>query len=136
MSGSTLGALEHSEASLNLLKAIEARSGWALAMDTKGRIRHQYEEKIKHGFGKDWLRRLATTNRILFIKCQNVDKGTRTALKEAHFDTEDFKYVDTAASTSSKKLVSHDPDYSPKVRKALKRISVSVLSAAEGLQID
>ncbi len=58
-----------------------------------------------------------------------------TGLKEAHFDKEDFKYADTAASTQCKKLVSHDPDYSPAVRKVLKRVDVSILSALDALQL-
>lgn len=135
MSGSNLGAQEHYETSLSLLKAIESRVGWALALDSKGRIRHQYEQKVKQGFGEAWLRRLASTNRIVFIKCRKLDKGTVTGLKEAHFDKEDFKYADTAASTQCKKLVSHDPDYSPAVRKVLKRVDVSILSALDALQL-
>ncbi len=47
MSGSNLGAQEHYETSLSLLKAIESRVGWALALDSKGRIRHQYEQKVR-----------------------------------------------------------------------------------------
>ena len=135
MSASGLGAAGHREASLGLLKAIESRAQWLLALDSRGRIRYQYEEKVKQGFGEAWLRRLASTNRIAFVTCRKLDRGTVTRLKEDHFDPEDFKYVHTAASTQCKKLISHDPDYSHQVRKTLKRVDVEVLTAEEAIAL-
>ena len=61
--------------------------------------------------------------------------GVSNALKEAHFDTEDLKYVETAAGTECNILVSHGRDYSPAVRKILKRLPVHIGSAEEALEL-
>lgn len=135
MSGSALGDLQNSPSSLELMKAIESRPNWMLALDRRGRIRHQYEQKVKRGFGQDWLRRLATRNRIVFVPWQRLNRGIVTKLKEEHFDKEDFKYVETAAATDCKTLVSHDDDYSPAVRKTIRRIPVHVVSADEAFNM-
>ncbi len=131
MSGSGLGDLAHQVWSLALMKGIESKPDWLLALDKRGRIRYQYEERVKQGFGRDWLRRLATRGRIVLIPWQRLNRGVVTALKEAHFDKEDFKYVETAAVTVCKVLVSHDPDYTDGVRSVLKRIPVHVAAASE-----
>jgi hypothetical protein len=136
MAGSSLGDPAHFQSSLDLLKAIESREGWSLALDSKGRIRYQYEEKVKQGFGQAWLRRLASTGRISMIKWQKLNKGIVTGLKEEHFDTEDFKYVETAAATSCRKLVSHDPDYSTAIRAILRRINLSIIAAADACALE
>lgn len=133
MSGSELGDLTHTSSSLELMRAIESRPAWLLALDDRGRIRYQYEEKVKHGFGRDWLRRLATRGRITLVAWQRLSRGVVTALKEAHFDREDFKYVETATGTSSNVLVSHDPDYSAAVLDVLRRIPVQVMPASKAL---
>jgi hypothetical protein len=135
MSGSELGDLAHFTSSLELMRAIESRPGWQLALDDRGRIRHQYEEQVKRGFGRDWLRRLATIGRVSFVPWRRLDRGILTALQEAHFDREDFKYVETSAATECRVLVSHDPDYSAAVHKVLKRIPVNVVHACEALEL-
>ena len=135
MAGSGLGDLVHATSSLELMKAIESRPNWALAFDSRNRIKHQYEEMIKQGFGRDWLRRLATRGRIIIVPWERLNRGIQTALKEEHFDPEDRKYVETAAKTETKVLVSHDPDYSNSVRRIIRRIHVYVASASEALAI-
>ncbi len=106
----------------------------SLVLDKGRTISNQYDEKMRHGtLGSEWVRVMAKAGKICIVKLGRFNRGVRTALKEAHFDPEDFKYVRTAAETDSRRLVSHDPDYSPKVRKILKRKVVGVVlqSAAE-----
>ncbi len=96
---------------------------------------YQYGVKLKQGtFGHHWLRQMAARGKTCIINWQKLDRGTITQLKEAHFDTavgEDFKYVVTAAGSIDKILVSHDPDYSIKVRRILrKRLDILVHNAA------
>lgn len=132
MSGSGLGAPEHRQSSLDLMKAVESETAFLLALDSKGRIRHQYNLMVKRGFGYYWLQRLAAKGSITVVKWKRLNRGAVVALVERHFDPEDMKYVETAAGTSCKILVSHDPDYSPSVRKVLRKsLGVKVLHAKE-----
>jgi hypothetical protein len=74
-------------------------------------------------------------DKILKIPWQRIDRGTRTQLKEVHFDTEDWKYVETAAATEARRLVSHDPDYSRPVRRILnRRLGLQVLNGNDGTE--
>jgi hypothetical protein len=135
MSGSGLGDPKHSADSLELLKAVESEKGWHLALDERGRILHQYQEKVKQGFGRDWIRRLASSGKIIHVPWQRMNRGIRTALIEVHFDPEDYKYAETASHTGCKVLVAHDDDYSIKVRRVLRRVSVDVISARRSLDL-
>ena len=100
-------------------------------MDKRGRIQAQYQQRVKHGFGQAWMRRLAGSSCAM----DELPPGVSNALKEAHFDTEDLKYAETAAGTECNILVSHDRDYSPAVRKILKRLPVHIGSAEEALEL-
>ncbi len=135
MSGSNLGALQYSASSLELMKAIEARPEWALALDRRGRIRNQYETMVKRGFAMDWLRRLATKGKLVLVPWRGLNRGIRTSLRELHFDNEDLKYVETAAVTECNVLVSHDDDYSPEVVRVLSRVPVHLESAEGALRL-
>ncbi len=100
-----------------------------LAIDKRGKIEYQYRDKLKQGtLGHHFLAQMASMNKIVFIPWQNLDNGTRTQLKEAHFDPEDYKYVQNASGTKCKILSSHDnSDYSPKVCSIIKkRLGVEV----------
>ena len=46
MSASGLGANEHHDASLALANRIVLEDAWGLALDSRGRIRYQYEQKL------------------------------------------------------------------------------------------
>lgn len=131
MSGSGLGDPNHTADSLQLMKTLEKEKDWFLALDQRGQILHQYQEKVKRGFAQDWLRRLYTSGKLQHIPWKALNRGVKTALLEAHFDPEDYKYVVTAANTCCKVLVAHDPDYSAEVRRILARLSLTVKSARE-----
>ena len=122
------------ESCQSLMKQMRDRDEAYLVLDAGKLIRSQYERKMGNGtFGHAWVGQMAKAGKISLVKLGQFNRGARTALKEAHFDEEDFKYVRTAAASASKRLVSHDPDYSEKVLKVLKRkvIGVVVQSAAE-----
>jgi hypothetical protein len=132
MAASGLGAYEFHDESLKLAQRIESDSALRLALDKKGRVEYQYRTMMKSGtFGHSWLAMLASRNKIVIVTLKKLNRGITTALQEAHFDPEDYKYVETASSTACGFLVSHDPDYSPNVRKILRRAVVSVFSARE-----
>jgi hypothetical protein len=70
------------------------------------------------------------------VKRASLDRGTLTALREAHLDPEDLKYfVRTAAASESRVLASHDPDYSTTVRRILiRRCGVRVVDQVEAVE--
>jgi hypothetical protein len=131
MSASGLGALEYHDHSMELAQKIEAGINWFLALDKRGRIEYQYREKMKPGdFGLELLIRLASKNKLVFVPVKHIPKGASVDLRDkAHFDSEDFKYVQTAYYTHCKILVSHDPHYSDAVCRILRKIEVKVHSA-------
>jgi hypothetical protein len=130
MAASGVGAYEHHDSSLKLANRILTEDSWCLAVDSKGRIQYQYEEKLgSQTFARKWLSQLASADKIIPVPSKAMSRGIRTALKEKHFDPEDYKYAENAANSSCKELVSHDPDYSPPVRKILKKVGVKVMSA-------
>ena len=132
MSGSGIGNPKYLILCNELMKKSLVKKSLHLALDKRGRIRHQYEKKLKEGvFGHSWLCQMADKDKIKLIPWQNIDRGTKTALQEVHFDPEDFKYVETAAATECKTIASHDPDYSKKVCKVLKKLKVAVKNPQE-----
>lgn len=131
MIGSALGDRSHYESCRTLMVGMQENEQGRLVLDKGGIILEQYQRKMVQGtFGHEWVRQMASQGKTCYVAWGDIDKGTRTKLKEAHFHKEDFKYVRTAAASVSKRLVAHDPDYSPAVRKILKgRLSVVVLEA-------
>lgn len=127
MSGAGLGAYEHHEHS-NRLMQVMRDDGIYLVVDREGIILAQYAHHMQPlSFGDLWIRQMASRGLIKKVRRKNLDKGTSTQLIEAHFDPEDWNYVRTAAESESKTLVAHDPDYSTKVCRILrKRLSLTV----------
>jgi hypothetical protein len=130
-SGSGTGNMDYFESCYFFLKKSLKKNSFKVALDKKGKIRYQYDKQLKEGtYGHHWLSRMAKADRISTIPWQHIDRGTRTALMEAHFHPEDFKYVETAAATDIKSIATHDPDYSPKVRRILdRRLEIMVLDS-------
>ena len=68
MTGSGIGNPENSESCHLLMRQTLDISAWYLALDERGRIRHQYETKMKEGtFGYHWLLEMASRNKIIKI---------------------------------------------------------------------
>lgn len=116
-----------------LAHKVNSAPRYSLAWDKGGLIKYQYNEKLKNNTGyMYWLKQLASKDKIKTVTRIHVNRGTVTRLNEAHFNSrgEDFKYVQTAAATKCKILVSRDPDYSRGVRRILRRkLSVVVRQA-------
>lgn len=131
MSGSAVGDRTNHEASKMLMVAMIETDRARLVLDDRGVINAQYNQKMVQGtYGHEWVRQMASKGKIKLVHWRRVDRGTRSELADAHFDWEDFKYVRTANESNGKKLVSHDPDYSPRVQRILKRrLSIAVLEA-------
>lgn len=112
----------------SFMKKALKKDALGLALDKRGKIRHQYESKLtEDSYGFYWLKEMASKERIAIVPWRNLDRGTSTALKEAHFDPEDYTYVITSASSECKTIATHDPDYTDKVRRILsRRIHVAV----------
>ncbi len=134
-SASGVGIPEHTADSLALLKRMKKHEEAYLALDTKGRILYQYEQQLgEQTFARDWLRRMSESSKVKLVKRCSLKYDCRdvfTRLQEAHFDCrtkEDTKYVETAAVTTSKTLVTVDfgNSYRPKVCKILKKKKLGV----------
>ncbi len=112
----------------SLMKQMRDRDEAYLVLDKGNLIRSQYDRKMRHGdFGHEWVRQMAKVGKINMVKLGEFNRGVRTALKEVSFSKEDLRYVRIAAESRSKRLVSHDPHYSPPVRKILRRKAVDVV---------
>lgn len=124
----------YADCCLSLMKEMRDRDEAYLVLDSDQQISSQYDRKMGHGaFGQEWVRQMAKADKITFVKWKEFNRGARVALMEVSFSKEDFRYVRTAAVSCSKRLVSHDPHYTRKVRKILKRkvVGVVVQSATE-----
>lgn len=132
MIASGISNLKAEESHIKLLTHIENTETVYLVIDENGLIKQEYENKMRHGsLGKQWLLVMASRGRIKTVKLARWDKGLRTALSEAHFDPDDYKFVRTAMASESKILIAEEDDYSPKVCRILKgKVHVHTASAA------
>ena len=128
MMGCRIGNPDSGGRCRSLMDKVKGASSWYLALDQGGKIRHQYEVKLRHStYWLKWMTELGRRGKLRFFKWTKIDKGTITQLKEQHFDWEDFKYVRTAWLTECGILVASTPCYSPEIRRILrKRLSVFV----------
>jgi hypothetical protein len=140
MRASGTGNPEYARECNDLLQRMLRLKDWFLALDARGKIEYQYCDKISEDkFSRQWLKEMYDRDKVIKIPWIQINRGIRTALKEAHFDSarrEDFKYVETAAATNCKIISSHDPDYSKPVRKILRKgLGVLIKCARECLCI-
>jgi hypothetical protein len=128
MSGSGLGDPNYKNACNKFMQKSLGNNKLNLALDERGRIKNQYGTKLKQGtFGFHWVQKMIDKGNYEIIPWSNIDRGTKTQLKESHFDPEDYKYVETACATECKTIATHVKCYSKKVRKILrKRLKVEV----------
>jgi len=136
MRGSGIGNPEYHSSCLQLMKEMDSKEKFLVALDSKGKIAHQYGKILRQGtYGHSWLIHMAAKNKTKIILWRSLDKGTQVKLREAHFDSsvgEDYKYVVTAAGSDCKLLVSHDSDYTKKVRTILRKgLKVRVKAARD-----
>jgi hypothetical protein len=133
MSGSGHGAVEHERDSRHFMKVMEGCEVALVVIDDGGFINHQYDRL--RDYGQWWFRRMTDLDKVVRVRRASIDRETRTRLSEAHFDREDYRYyVRTAAASANKRLVTHDRDYSARVRRILsERLGVRVTDAGSAL---
>jgi len=135
MSGSNKRNTQYFQTSHRLMNIMSSKGIFFLALDIRGKILIQYLEKLKEGtFGHEWLIKMMSEDKIKVVPWIPIDRGIKVEIKEAPFPIggEDFKYVRTAASTICKYLVSHDPDYSDRACRVLRRkLEIKVKTACE-----
>ena len=124
---------EHSRCVLDNLLSRESHS---LALDSKKRIRYEYEHHLQRNtLAISWLTLMASRGKIM-VYSTKMPRTLRVKLDEAHFHVPDRKYVETALASKTKKIVTGDGDYSKKVKKILKRnASISVLRAEDACSL-
>src|SRR5436853_3973790 len=86
MAASKLGACEFYEISLRFATHIGECPSCFLAIDERGRIRQQYEDKMRAGtLGQALVARLATIGRLILVPVRPIPRGVRVELQETHF---------------------------------------------------
>ena len=123
------------EFSFNLLEHIKKTDKWVITLDDRKKIKYQYDTKIKSGEALKWLQYVYDKQKYDVIPWKKIPKGVQVKLKEEHFDNnvgEDYKYLITAANSNQKTIITRDPDYSPRIKKIVKKeLGVSVVLSNE-----
>lgn len=115
---------EIDKCSSDLLDTIATHPDYMICLDSRSKIKFQYDTKIKRGDGIKWLQHIYSNQKYIIINWKNLPRKVIVKLQEEHFDSatgEDVKYVITANGSSTKKLVTRDPDYSPTIISFLKK---------------
>lgn len=129
LSGSGIGNRNYQKDCFELMKRMLGLYEYKLALDEKGKIRHQYLEKNKEGtFGHHFIIKMALEEKTVIIPWRQLNQGIRVKLEKKGFtrDNEDYKFVICASGTHCNKLVTHEPHFF-NVSNILNRIPVRVL---------
>lgn len=93
-----------------------------LVLDLEKGIQREYDLKLgPQSHGKYWVQAMATRGKIEWVNRANLERRVAKHLREARFDSGDIPYVRACASSPSKRLVSQDDDYSPRVQRILRQ---------------
>lgn len=104
-----------------LLDRMKQSESARLVIDCQGTIKAQYDSKLRFGaFGKEWVRTMAQSGKVVYVSRVNLDRGTQRRLMELHFDHTDLPYVRTAAASESKRLMTRDDDYPAPIQRLLR----------------
>jgi hypothetical protein len=129
MSGSGIGNPQYRNTCFDLMNRMLNVDNYKLALDERGRIKHQYLAKNGQGtFGHHFVIKMALTEKTVTIPWRNLRDSIRVKLEKRGFtrNSEDYKYVICASGTCCNKLVSHEPHFF-NVGHILRRIPVRVL---------
>jgi hypothetical protein len=120
---------------LQLMEQMANDEGTCLVLDDEELILEEYHRKLPPAsFGRQWLANLfrSSDSKIEQVRRKHLDRGTQTALQEAHFDNADVKFVRASAASRDRVLVAEESDYSRKVCKILrKRLRVGVVQCEQ-----
>ena len=116
-----------------MLREFETDQRLRATIDEQGFVTHEYTSNINATmFAAAWLKQFS--GRITKVKTCPLPQGLRAKLDELHFSSKDRRFVQVAIASSSKIIVTRDPDYSLDViRNLSKRCGIRVFTAAEAL---
>jgi len=101
------GVKQYAQGSYTLLEELMARSEFVLAVDSKNKIRQQYDNRISFPMhAHSWLLRLLP-HRIKAVPRTQIPKAVLVALREVHFDQNDIPLLE-AALGSERLIVTRD----------------------------
>ncbi len=126
------GMEEHAESSYALLEDLIQRKDFVLAIDSKAKIKRQYDARIAFPMhAHNWLGRLLP-NRMTATAGQRVPRGVLVSLREVHFDQNDVALVE-AAYNSDRIIVTRDfNSFTGPVQDILRRrLNLRVYSAVQ-----
>lgn len=132
--GSGQGVPEYRVSSYELMENLINRGEFTLAVDSKGKIRQQYENRIAFPMhAHNWLLRLLP-HRIRAVRQSPIPRAISVKLREVHFDQNDIPLVE-AAYGSEKVIVTRDfNSFTEPVQTILRRkLGVRVLSSRQML---
>jgi len=132
--GSGQGVPEHRASSYELLESLINRNEFVLAVDPKGKIRQQYDNRIAFPMhAHNWLLRLLP-HRIRVVPQTRIPKAVLVQLREVHFDQKDIPLVE-AACGSERTIVTRDfNSFTKRVQTILRQeLGVRVLSSKQML---
>ena len=113
----------------DLMRRMIANDKYHLALDSRSKIRVQYDTKLSPDtYGHSFVRQMATMGKIDIIPWQDINRGLRIKLSTKGFtrDSEDYKFVVVASCTCSKKLVSHESHFF-NIQRILGKIGIVIL---------
>jgi hypothetical protein len=123
----------HQASSLELLREFETDERLFIAIDKQGFVSQEYSNNINATmFAAQWLKKFF--GKIVNVTTSPLERGLRVKLDELHFSSKDRRFVQVAIASSSKIIVTRDPDYSSEIIRELRqRCSIEVCSAKQAL---
>src|SRR5437879_1923662 len=104
------------------LDSLQNNDSVYLAMDHQDHMRREYERKMREDSnGRKWLTRLLKNQKVAFHDIKKLPDKFHVKLGELHFDPGDYHLIRMAMSTTSRTIVSEDPDFTPQICKLLKK---------------
>lgn len=124
------GVSQHAEASHRLLTRLRNDDGFVLAVDSKGKILHQYSERIcAPMFAHHWLEALQPS-RIRAVSLNCIPKGPRVELLENRLHREDFPLVEAALGSGNIIVTRDFASFSRDIQDILRRrLGIYIYSA-------
>ncbi len=117
---------------VDFMNALQNHPTIVLAVDDEKLIWKEYEDHIKPPrFGRKVLTKLLLNRRIKEVSRMAFPGPVHEVFRDLPFDKSDQKFVRTAASTDSKRLVAEEPHFSGIKRCVKKHMNVRIISAAD-----
>ena len=131
------GMADYADASYQLLRRSLLLPDFRLAIDPKGKLRHEYENRINAVmYAHHWLTELNKNQRIQLVPKVPIPKGAKVELLEVHLHQEDFHLVEAALGSDGLIITRDFNSFQKPVIRILRRsLGITVLSPQEGLSL-